>query len=87
MPYMYMIVVTALVEFEDGVPALEVMPIDQAGCFKLREHPVDSGQPNIFTGIQQCLVDIFCALMPTTGMFQDVQNLHPGQGDFQTGLA
>ena len=68
----YVVVVTALVEFEDGMPTLEMMSLDQAGRFKLCEHPVDSGQADILTGLQQCLVDIFRTLMTTAGPLQDV---------------
>jgi hypothetical protein len=82
-----MIVVTALVELKDGMPALEVMAGNQASRLKLRQYPVNGGQPDILTGIQQGLVDILCTLMAATGMFQNIEDFHPRQRNFQTGLA
>ena len=40
----YVIVMTALFQFENRLPAGEVMSFDQVGLFELRQYPVNSGQ-------------------------------------------
>ena len=42
------IVMAALVEFEYGFTALEMMADQQAGLFELGEHSVYGGEPDIF---------------------------------------
>src|SRR5579872_3110345 len=51
------IVVGALVQFEDSHAALEVMARDQAGGLELGQHAVDGGEPDVFIGDQQLFIN------------------------------
>ena len=44
-----MIMVLALIHFEDGMPTLKMVAGNQTGAFKLGQYPVDRGQTNLFT--------------------------------------
>ena len=83
----HMIVVVALGQLEHGMAAVEVQAADQPGAFKLGKHPVDRGQPHIFTRLQQRLVNILRAQVVGMGGLQYLQDLHPWQGYFQTGFS
>lgn len=76
-----------LVELEHRVPPLEMMALHQAGGLELRQDPVDRRQADILTGLEQGLVDVLRALVPVTAGLEDIQDLHPGQRDFQADLA
>jgi hypothetical protein len=54
-----MIVVPTLLQLKHRVTTRKMMPPDQAGGFKLGEHPVDRRQTHVFTLLQQGLIDIF----------------------------
>src|SRR3989344_115656 len=54
----HVIVMTALVDLEDGAPALEVVPDHQARGLELGEHAVHRRQPDLFTHFQEFLVNL-----------------------------
>jgi hypothetical protein len=55
----HMVVVLASIQFEDGIAALEVMPLDKPRRFKLGEHAVYGGQPDFLAFRNQGLVNLF----------------------------
>lgn len=55
------VVVTTLVEFEDGMPGIEVMPPQQAGLLELRQYPIDSGETDVHVILGQVTVHILRA--------------------------
>ena len=85
----HVVVVLALGQLEHRVAGFEVVPGDQARGFKLGQYAVDRGQPHIFTGRQQGAIDVLSTevLGPAAGRFQDLEDLHPRQGNFQAYFA
>jgi hypothetical protein len=47
------VVVLALVQFEDRLAGLEVMPLQQARLLELGQHPIDRGQADVHAVGQQ----------------------------------
>jgi len=75
-----MIVMTTLVEFENGAPALEMMSLQQSGLLKLREDAIHGCQPDICVVVEQQLVHIFGAHVALLGVLEKLQHLQPGEG-------
>jgi hypothetical protein len=82
-----MVVVLHGAEFEHGMPAFEVMAHHQSGRFELGQHAVDGGQPHIFVGFDQGLVNVLGTEMARLGILQQLQNLDPGKRDFEACFA
>ena len=82
-----MVMMVTLVQLEHRVPPLEMMACDQAGRFKLGQHPVNRCQANVFSRFQQYFIDVLRAMMTRVTALEDIEDLHPGQGYFQAGLA
>jgi len=76
----------APLQLEHRLVALEVVAIHQACLLKLGQHPVDGGQANLLAAFQQLAIDGLGTQMPVIGIFQQFQDLHPGQGHLQSGL-
>ena len=68
----HMIVVLIGRQLEHRMPTLEIVPDHQTGSLKLGEHAIDSRQTHIFTGIDQCLVNIFSTDMTQLAAFKQV---------------
>jgi hypothetical protein len=71
-----MVMVLPFIDFVNGLTGLKVAAIQQAGLFKLRQHPVDRGQANIGTFFEQDPKNIFRGHV---SLFTDLKNLK----DFQ----
>ncbi len=82
-----MIVVVAGVQFEECLATIKMMARDQAGSFKLGQHPIDGCQAYFIAIAEQCLVDIFRAHVVLLGFFQNFQNADARERNFQSGLA
>ena len=80
------IVMRALVEFENRHAALEVMARDQARGFELGEHPVDGGEADVLIGDQQLFINVFRAHVTRGSIGEDVQDFKTWQRDFETGI-
>jgi len=83
-----------LCQLKYRMATLEVMAQHQTSRFKLRQHSIDRGQPNIITGFQKLLVNIFRAQMMIAfrilsrfRSLKNAQNLDPWQGDLESYLA
>jgi hypothetical protein len=71
----HVVVVLAIIEFEDRVPALEIVACDQARRLELREHAIDRRKPDFLTRVQQILVDILGTQMTIRGALEDLKDL------------
>ncbi|BBG29034.1 Mu-like prophage protein gp37 [Zymobacter palmae] len=76
----HMIVMIFGRHFKDSVPAIEIVTHNQTGGFELSQHTVNRGKPYIFTGIQQRLVNVFCAQVQLFFFSRSFENLK----DFKT---
>jgi len=67
------VVVMAAVQFEDRLTGFEVATTDEPRRLELGQDPVDSGEPDVIAIAQQCLVDVFCAQVPTSAPLEGFQ--------------
>jgi len=81
------VVVLPLVELEDGGATLEVMARDEPSGLELGEHSVHGGEPDILVGIEQPSVHVLRAHVARLARSEDLEDLEPGDGDFQAGAA
>lgn len=81
----HVIVMFLLGNLEQGVATIEVMANDQASGLELGQYAVHGSQADIFTGVQQCLVDVLGAEMSlhVSGLLEDLQDLDARKRDFQ----
>jgi len=77
------VVVLALVEFEHRRPALEVMPLHEAGRLELRQHAVDRGEADVLIGLEQAAVYVLGAHVVRRVDGQDLEDLEPRHGDLE----
>ena len=75
----HVIVVTAVGEFENRYPAFEVVPVHQASALELRKHPVDRGQAEFVTPVEQRPVNAFGAQVTLLAGFKHLENLQAGR--------
>ncbi len=81
-----MIMVVNGLQLENRMSAFKVMAHDQISSLELRQYPIHSRQPHFLPGLDQSLVNVLGTHMACFGVFQQLQDLDPGQGDFQTCL-
>ena len=55
----HVVVMFALVHFENRMAAFEVVPLNEPGCLELGQHPIYRGQTDILPRGEQLLVNIF----------------------------
>lgn len=79
-----MIVMLALVEFEHGLVAVEVVTHEQAGLFELSQYPVNRGQANVLTLVLKQLVDFLGCHVPFVALLEQVENLQSRQCGLET---
>lgn len=80
------IVMGAPIEFEDRLPALEVMALDQTRLDELGQHPIDRGQPDLFVTLEQPSIDILGRHVMRIAGLEHLQDFHPRQGDLEAGF-
>ena len=78
------IMVTALVEFKNRFVRFEMMAHQQAGLFKLCEHPIDRGQARVRALFEQQAVDVFGGQVAHVAAFEEFKYAQPRQGGFET---
>ena len=66
----HVIMMPALVQFENRPAALEIVPGNKAGMFELRQDPIYRCEPNVFTGLYQLAINIFGGQMAFRTFFQ-----------------
>ena len=80
-----MIMVLPLIDLVDGLARLKVAAIQQAGLFKLRQYPVDRGQANVGTFLEQHPKDIFSRHVSLFTDLKNLQNFQSRQRRLETG--
>ena len=83
----HVVVVIAIVELEDRMTTLEIVPRNEAGSLELRQHAVDRREADFLARIQQVLVNILSARVPVAGIFENLEDLQAWQRDLEAGLA
>ena len=78
------IMVFAMINFEDRMTSIEVMPFYQASLLELGQHAVYGGQANIVAGIEQRFIDVLSAHVMIVGLREDLKYLDAREGDFET---
>ena len=82
----HVIMMTALVDFEYGPAAFEIMPNDQTGRLKLCEHAIDRREPDILAGFTQPVIDILRGKVRMLSRLEDLQDLKPRNRRLEAGL-
>ena len=80
------IVMAALVQFEHSLAAFEMMAYQQAGLLELGQYSIDRCQPDVLTGSQQNLVDVFRRQVPFLAVLEQAEYLQSGQGGLEAGI-
>ena len=80
------IVVITRIQFKNRLSAIKMMPGYQPGCFKLRQDPINRRQSDIRISVQQSTINILCAHMMLSGIFQYLQNFYTWQGNLEAGF-
>ena len=78
-----MVVVRPPVQFEDGLPPLEMMALDQTCIHELGKNPIHRRQADLFVSLQQGFIHILRGHVMDILLFQDMQDLDPGKCHFQ----
>jgi len=78
------VMMAALIEFEDRLSRFKIGPQQNASLLKLGEHPIDRGKANIEPVGEQQLIDIFCAEVPHLGLLKKRQHFEPRHGDLES---
>ena len=68
------VVVIAVVEFEDRLAPIELAAHQNARLFELRKYAIDGGQPDIDVFTDEGPVNVFCALMAMVGFAKYIKN-------------
>lgn len=84
------VMVAALIEFEDGFVGFKVVTDQQAGLFKLCQDAVDRCEAGVRAVLEQHPVHVFRRKVADIAFFEQFKNTQPGQGcleafGFQTG--
>lgn len=83
----HVVVVAAVSQFEHGMAAIEVVADDEAGSLELGKHAVDRRKAYVLAGFHESLVHILGTHVTLIGGVEHLKDLHPRQGDLQTGFA
>ena len=73
-------------DFEYRATALELESADQAGLLALGQNPVDGCDADLFTLLDQHLIEVFCADVTAAIVLQHLQNLDAGKRNLKTGF-
>ena len=82
-----MVVMTAVIEFEHGAPALKIMALDEACGLELGQDPVYRGEPDVLAGLQQRPIDLFRREVEIRIRLEDVEDLDPRKGHLESGFS
>jgi len=70
----HVIVMRPMIEFVNGMTALEIMPVHQTGCLELRQNPVHGCKTDIITVFLQLAINLFGAKMALLIFLKQVKN-------------
>ncbi len=78
------VVMFAVIQFKNGLPAVEIVPGYQSCGLKLGQNPVDRCQTDFaFVDLHQLPINVFGAHMTSGVGLQNFQNSQPWMGDLQ----
>ena len=83
----HVIVMALAVELVDRLTPFEIVAHDQSGSLELIEYPIDRGQADLVTGVQQRAIDLFGGHVFGRRLLEDFQDPHARMRDLQTCLA
>ncbi len=78
-----MVVMLAVVDFENGLAGFEEVAFEQTGLFKLGQDAIDRGQANVHVLRQQHAIDVFCRHVPLRALLEEFENLEAGKSGFE----
>jgi hypothetical protein len=81
------VVMFAVVQLEDRMAPVEVVPHHKACCLELGQDTVNRGQTDVLTSLHQRLVDVLGTHVALLGGIEHLQNLDPWKGHFEAGFA
>lgn len=76
----HVIMMLTLGQLKHRVTAIKVMTGHQTGTLKLGENTVNSRQTDILSSFDQCFINVFSTQVAGIVIFQNAQDLNPGQG-------
>ena len=79
----HMIMMFTAGKLKNGMPTIKIMTNHQTRSLKLSQYPVNGCQADIFTSLQQSLINILHTQMGVNRRLHNLQNLDPGQSHFQ----
>ena len=77
------IVMVAVVQFENGFARLEMMANQQPGLFELGKHAINGCQPDFHAIVKQQPVHVFCREMALFAVLEKIEDLEAGQRRLQ----
>ena len=83
----HVIVMVVAGHLEHRVTTFEVVAQNQASRFELSQHPVDRRQAHVIALLQQFFVHVLGTEVMLFGSFQDIEDFHSRQSNFQTDFA
>jgi len=72
-----MIVMLALVQFEDRLARFEMVADEEPGLLELRQHAIDGREPDVETFGQELPIDVFGGQMADLGRLEQIDDLDP----------
>ena len=77
---------SALVQLENGLAGLEVLPREQAGLLELRENSIDRRESNVHALGEQGLVHILGGQVTHLARLEQLEDPAPGQRGLEADL-
>lgn len=77
------VVMLAVIDFENRLAGFKEVALEQAGLFKLRQNAIDSGQANIHVFIDEHAIDVFRRHVADIAFFEKLKNFQARKGGFQ----
>jgi len=79
-----MVVMRALIQFENRSAALEIVSCNKTGVFELCQHSIYGCQPNILARLYQLTVNILGSQMAFRTFLQQLEDFQPRTRSLQT---
>lgn len=73
------IMMVAVIQFENGFARLEMMANQQPGLFELGKHAINGSQPDFHAIVKEKPVHVFCREMALVGVLEKIEDLEAGQ--------
>jgi len=78
------IVMAALVQFEDSHAIFKVVARDEARRLELSQHAVDGRKPDVLIRLKEAAIDVFRRQVAGAAALENLQDLKPRQRDLET---